>query len=132
MDRLNFLLTEYKSACAGTFVATGDNRSVTPLTLIAAVAGQTLFVTKVTFMFDTSDRTKTWRLIGSTATVSIAVAKATYDPAAGANVPGPVVFDFGEDGLELTEGDALYYKNSAAGASGAIFVQAYRRVPATT
>jgi hypothetical protein len=89
----------------------------------------TLYIQKIVVTITTYSA-KTWTFQDSTGTpVPIAVASI---PAAAPTTGGDAsfVFDWGPDGIPLTEGKNLDFKMSAAGAAGVVHVEAYEKLTA--
>lgn len=89
----------------------------------------TLFIQKITVSV-TTYAAKTWTFQDSTGTpVPIALASI---PAAAPTTGGDAdfVYDFGPEGIPLTEGKNLDWKMSATGAAGVVHVEAYEKLTA--
>lgn len=87
---------------------------------IAAKAGQTIFVQKIAVMVTTdAAQSQTFQDSAGTPIVA-AVVKASPGI-------GPVIFDFGPNGFQLTEGKSLDHKMSAAGLAASVTITAYRK-----
>jgi len=105
--------------------AAADNYSVTAKSIIAALANHTIYVQRLTVSVTTDNAaTQTFEDTAGTP-VPIAVTKAS---------PGTVTieWDFGPNGVALTEGKGLEMKSSAAGLAAAVAVTAYRKKTAVT
>ena len=121
MDRINFLLTEYENVSVSyPFVAGTDWSGASVHTLIADKVDFTVFIQRITLSV-TTDNAATQQWQDSTGT-PVPLAKSAVSPGL-----GPITWNFGEEGLALTEGEGLQHLMSAAGMAGAVVVQAYRR-----
>jgi hypothetical protein len=127
VDQIRFNLTFYQDVSTSGAMATGDDRSGTPLAVIAppTVATKQIFIIKITFTVTT------------VAAKTVSFQDSTGSPVVIAEVPasqavGPVTFDFGPDGYALPVGAGLNLANSGAGVGGAYSVTAYQRDPAGT
>lgn len=106
-------------------LAAGDNYSVTAKAIIAAKASHTIYVQRIA-MGVTTDNAATQTFEDTSGTpVPIATSKAS---------PGLVMleWDFGPNGVALTEGKGLEMKSSAAGLAASIAITAYRKQTAVT
>lgn len=102
-------------------------------TLISAKsAGHTLFIQKITVNITTYSA-KTWTFKDSAGT-PVPIGHISI-PAAAVALPSEsnsMVIDFGPKGLALTVGTNLLLDVSAAGAAGAIHIEAYEKLTAVT
>ncbi len=113
-------LDRYTDVSGSTVLATGDNLSVTPRTLVAAAAGWTIYVQKIAVHVITDNAaTQTFKDDNGTA---IVIAGTKASPGI-----GPILFDFGPDGRALTEAKAFVLANSGAGLAADITWTAYKR-----
>ena len=108
----------YQPFSADLFAATGD--AVSNVTLAGARTGHTIFVRYLIIVITTS------------AAQSITVYDNAGTPRTIAVLPnssavGAHVFDFGEEGVALTEGQLLRVNQSAAGNAFALHVEGYYR-----
>lgn len=104
------------------FVA-GDNFSSAVKSVIAAKAGYTLYIQQITLSVTTDNAaTQTFQ---DTADTPVPIATSKASPGL-----GPIVWDFGADGMALTEGKGLSLKSSGAGMAAAVTVLAYRKLTA--
>lgn len=115
-------LDRYTDATVTKYVAAADDLSTTPLELIAAPDStqNTIYVQKI-LVSVTTDAAQSL-IFQDGAGTPVVFAKTKVSPGL-----GPILFDFGPDGLPLTQGKALNLKNSAAGLACAVTVTAYSR-----
>lgn len=111
----------YENVAGSGFVLATDDYSSTALALVAAKAGETVFVQKVVIVV-TTDHAAT-QTFQDTASTPLVAAKTTASP----GVAKQFTFDWGTEGLRLTEGKGLDLKNSAAGLAYSYTFEAYRR-----
>lgn len=110
----------YENVSASGVVLAADDFSSVVRSLVAARAGETIYVQRVEFAV-TTDNAATQQ-IEDTAGTPIVVAKTKASPGI-----GPITFEFGDEGIAVTEGKGLSLRNSAAGLACAYSVMAYRR-----
>lgn len=128
MDRLNFLLTEFRNCCGGYPLVATDNFSgggTGPKQLIAGRTGETIYIIRITFTV-TTDAAHNLTFEDSAGT-PVPVLQTTNSPGAGKQFQ----VDFGPDGFPLTEGKDFQVAADAAGLAGAISWIAYQRRTAT-
>jgi hypothetical protein len=114
----------YQDISGRTTVATGDNLSATPRSLVALKAGFTIYVQKIEIAVIT-DNAATLTLQDTNSSVrKIATTKASPGL-------GPILFDYGDEGVALTEGKGLDLINSAAGLAAEVVWTGYRKPTAT-
>ena len=118
-ERLSF-----RNVSISKVIATTDNHSASFLTLIAELAGFSIYIQKITFSVTVEHNSE----------ATVQSTDATAIPYAEINNPsteGPFEFDFGEDGVQVTEGEGLVFRNSGAGMGLIVYVQAYLKPTAT-
>lgn len=114
-------LQRYTDVSATKILLATDDYSATPFSLAAAKAGWQIFVQKIEVAVTTDNAaTLTFQ---DTAGTPIKIAGTKVSPGI-----GPITFDFGPDGVQLTADKGLDLKNSAAGLAASITVTAYRRL----
>lgn len=113
--------TRFRDISGRTTLAAGDNLSVTPRQLVAGKAGHTIFVQKASFNVIT-DNAATQTLQDDNGTPRV-IAKTKASPGI-----GPINFDFGEEGVALTEGKDLELANSGAGLAAEITWTGYMKM----
>lgn len=87
---------------------------------IAAKANFTIYVQKIAVMVTTDAAQSQTFQDSAGSPVIAAVVKASPGI-------GPVIFDFGPNGFQLTEGKSLDHKMSAAGMAASVTITAYRK-----
>lgn len=111
----------YENVSTSGFVLATDDYSTNGLALVAAKTGETIFVQKIVLVVTTDNAaTQTFQDTDSSAKVA---AKTTASP----GVAHQFTFDWGAEGLRLTESKGLELKSSAAGLAYSYTVEAYRR-----
>lgn len=123
-DQLRTNLQYHEDASTSyVFVAATDWSGAGVSTRIPAKAGFTLYVNSILLSVTTDNAaTQQWRDSAGTP-VPIAMSKASPDL-------GPILWDFGANGLALTPGTGLQHLMSGAGMAGAVAIVAhYRRTP---
>jgi hypothetical protein len=111
----------YEDVSVSGFVLAADDYSTNKRALVAAKAGETIYVQKVNIIV-TTDNAAT-QTVQDTASTPLIAAKTTASP----GVAKDFLFDWGAQGLALTEGKGLDLTNSAAGLAYSFTVEAYRR-----
>jgi hypothetical protein len=118
MDRTQQKLSGYRDISGSTVLAAGDNLSATARTLQALVTGYSIFIQRI--LVDVITDNAATLTFGDTASSPIVIAGTKVSPGI-----GPILFDFGPDGRQLTESQAFVLKNSAAGLAADITWQGY-------
>lgn len=102
-------------------LAAGDDYSTVPKVIIAAKLLYTIFIQQITLGV-TTDNAATQQFEDTSGT-PVPVAKSKASPGL-----GPIVWDFGPDGVALTEGKGFNLRNSGAGMAGSVTVLGYRKL----
>lgn len=129
MDRYQQKLSAHKNVSTGyAFLTSTDYSAGNGTTKVTNPgANFTIFVQKITLSV-TTDNAAT-QLFQDSAGTPVPIAMSKVSPGLGA----PTVWDFGPEGVPLTEGKDLLHKMSAAGMAGYVGIQAYaKRTKAAT
>lgn len=118
MDRYQQKLSAYRDISGSTVLAAGDNLSVTARALVALLAGYSIFIQRIIVNVIT-DNAATLQF-GDNAGTPVIIAGTKASPGI-----GPITFDFGPDGRQLTESKQFQLTNSAAGLAADITWQGY-------
>lgn len=117
--------TAFQDVSGRTTLAATDDLSATARSLVAAQNSYSIFVQKITVSVIT-DNAATLTFEDNNGTPRI-IAKTKASPGL-----GPIVFDFGDEGVQLTEGKQFELKNSAAGLAAEIVWSAYKKLTAAS
>lgn len=117
-DQLRANLTFYEDCSTSySFVAATDFTSASAR--IAAKDGFTIFIAKIAYMPTTLNAAV--QTFQDSASTPIIAARSI----ASAPIGTPVLFDFGPNGFQLTEGKSLDHLMSATGGAGSVTITAY-------
>lgn len=97
----------FRDISGSTVLAAGDDLSTNARVLVALAAKYSIFIQKITVNVLTDNAAQ---LIFEDNGTPVIIAKTKVSPGV-----GPIVFDFGEEGRQLTEGKQFELKNTAAG-----------------
>jgi len=114
----------FRNVSTSKVIATTDNHSASFLALVTELPGFSVFIQKVTFSV-TVEHNSEVQVQSTDATPVI------YAQINNPSTEGPFTFDFGEDGVQVTEGEGLNFANSAAGMGLIVYVQAYLKPTGT-
>lgn len=114
----------YRNMSVTKVIATSDDHSAAFLRLITCLAGFSIFIQKVTFSITVENASEI--TVQSTDSTPVKYAEIQTP-----TTEGPVTFDFGQDGVQVTEDKHLDFRNSAAGMALIVYVQAYMKPTAT-
>ncbi len=117
MDRYQQKLSAYSDVSASVVVATGDSATKTP---IALKTGYSIFIQRI-LVSVTTDAAQSLTFQDNAGTPVVA-AKTKVSPGL-----GPILYDFGPDGFQLTESKELDIVISGAGLGAAVQIQAYQK-----
>ena len=120
MDRINFLLTEYKNRSLSYAILAATDYSTANSKITPKSALYSIFVQKITLAV-TTDNAATQTFQSSNGT-PVEFAKSKVSPGL-----GPIVWDFGTEGYQIAAGESLQHKMSAAGMAGSVTIQAYEK-----
>lgn len=116
--------TRYKDISGRTTLLATDDLSATARTLVALRAGYTIFIQKISVAVIT-DNAATQSFQDNAGTPRV-IGKTKVSPGI-----GPIVFDYGDEGVALTEGKQFDLKNSAAGLAAEIQWTGYMKPTGT-
>ena len=108
----------YQDATTSTVVAAADSSDVT---LITAKTNHTIYVQRI-IVYITTDAAQSWSF-EDTATTPYKIAEVTTSPGDETRWD----FDYGDEGIALTEEKNLVLNMSAAGLAGSVKVYAYHK-----
>lgn len=116
--------TRYKDVSGRTTLAAGDNLSAAGRTLVALKVGYTTYVEKIQVNVIT-DNAATLQFKDSAGTPRV-IAGTKASPGI-----GPITFEFGDEGIPLTEAKDFNLWNSAAGLAAEIYWEGYQKPTGT-
>jgi hypothetical protein len=119
-DQATINLNRYQGTTEKSVVATTDDLSGAPRTILAAKTGYTIYILEA-LLSVTTDNAATQTLQDDAGT-PVVYAKSKASPGL-----GPIHWDFGPDGIPITAGQALKISNSAAGMGAVWAITCYYR-----
>ena len=116
--------TRFKDISGSSVLAAADNLSATARTLVALKAGYTIFIQRISVNVITDNAaTLTFK---DNASTPVVIAGTKASPGI-----GPILYDFGDEGVGLTEGKQFDLANSAAGLAAEIHWEGYLKPTGT-